>query len=480
MAAPKAFISYSWTNEAHEKRVMELAQALRASGVDSILDKWHLKDGHDATAFMEKMVNDDDIGKVIIISDRGYTEKANKRTGGVGTETQIITPELYSKSEQSKFVLVTFERDENGQAFVPTYYKSRIYIDMSDETVEAQSFERLLRWVFDQPLDSPPPIGEAPAYITDTDKTVILNAAPYFKRSMDALKSGKRHALPATKEYFERLASDFEQFRADTDAVPFDDEVLKKIKQFLPYRNEFISLVDTISKYSNEIEYVESIKEFLESCHSYTQRPENVSRFREIDWDNYKFIIHELVLYTVAIMIKNKKYDWANEIINGTYYLKTDLSGQYKMQSISPFRTYCSSIDEIRKNRLKLNRISIHADILKERCVGVPINFEELKQADFTLYLARMIHDRDGRWMSWYPTTGVYMTFYQPNFEFYIKSASKKHFKNLCTVLGIEDKDMIDEVIEHLYSTDGRIPKYAYDRLAVKQLMAYDAMATMN
>jgi len=480
LAAPKAFISYSWSNETHEKRVMQLAEDLRASGVESILDKWHLKDGHDATAFMEKMVHDDEIKKVIIVSDEEYTRKANDRQGGVGTETQIITPEIYSKSEQSKFVLLAFERDKNGEAFVPTYYKSRIYIDMSDPNSEAQSFERLLRWIFDQPLDRPPPVGNTPTYITDKESSVNLSTAPYFKRSIDALKLGKAHAAAATSEYFERLIVDLEKFRADISADPFDDEIINRIEQFLSHRNEFISLIDTISKYMNDTKSVEEVKEFFEKGFEYTQRPKDVGRYRDLDWDNYKFIIHELMLYTVAIFIKNKKYSWANEIINGTYYLKSASSQQYKMQSVSLFRPYCSSIDKIRNRRLNLNRISVHADLLKERCAGLPISFEELKQADFTMYLARMIHAPDGPWMGWYPITAVYMRDYQCSFELFIKSASIKHFKNLCAVLGISTKVQLDTAIEHIYSSSDHLPRADFGRLAVKEVMAYEEIATMS
>ena len=37
------------------------------SGVDVIFDKWDLKEGHDANAFMEKMVTDPEIEKVILL-----------------------------------------------------------------------------------------------------------------------------------------------------------------------------------------------------------------------------------------------------------------------------------------------------------------------------------------------------------------------------------------------------------------------------
>jgi len=67
---PKLFISYSWTSSAHEEWVISLATELRESRVDVILDKWDLKEGQDAHAFMEKMVTDPEIKKVAMICDR--------------------------------------------------------------------------------------------------------------------------------------------------------------------------------------------------------------------------------------------------------------------------------------------------------------------------------------------------------------------------------------------------------------------------
>ena len=109
-AAPKLFMSYSWTSPSHEEWVLSLATELRETGVDVTLDKWDLKEGHDSQAFMEKMVTDPEIKKVALICDRMYAEKADGRKGGVGTETQIISPEIYAKQDQNKFVAVLPER----------------------------------------------------------------------------------------------------------------------------------------------------------------------------------------------------------------------------------------------------------------------------------------------------------------------------------------------------------------------------------
>jgi len=74
---PKVFISYSWSSPEHEDFVLELAEKLVTDGINVILDKWDLKEGHDKYAFMEKMVADTSVKKVLVISDKQYADKAD-------------------------------------------------------------------------------------------------------------------------------------------------------------------------------------------------------------------------------------------------------------------------------------------------------------------------------------------------------------------------------------------------------------------
>jgi hypothetical protein len=93
----KVFISYSWTDEPHKEWVLRLAERLRADGIDVVLDRWDLKEGQDTLSFMEQMVTDPAVTKVIAVCDQAYADKANGRRGGVGTESQIISREVYKK-----------------------------------------------------------------------------------------------------------------------------------------------------------------------------------------------------------------------------------------------------------------------------------------------------------------------------------------------------------------------------------------------
>lgn len=54
------FVSYAWTNDAYQKKVVDLTTRLREDGINVILDKWDLYTGADRFLFMEKSVTESD------------------------------------------------------------------------------------------------------------------------------------------------------------------------------------------------------------------------------------------------------------------------------------------------------------------------------------------------------------------------------------------------------------------------------------
>ena len=305
-ASPKLFVSYSWTSLDHENWVIQLATYLRESGIDVILDKWDLKEGHDGNAFMEQMVTDPEIRKVILVCDKGYFGKADKRAGGVGTETQIITPQIYKKQAQDKFVAIVTERDDDDNAYIPAYYGSRIFIDLSDPSTYSENFERLLRWAFDEPLHKKPSLGSKPAFLLDEGHSISLSTSSRHRRATDSLVHDRPNALALVRVYFEILTMEVEKFRIDSDSEgEFDDFVIQNIESFLPYRNEVIAIFCHLARNNNTVETANVVHQFMEGSIPYMERPRDVQGWRETDFDNYKFIIHELFLYAVACFIRN-------------------------------------------------------------------------------------------------------------------------------------------------------------------------------
>ncbi len=209
---PKVFISYSWTNDEHTIWVADLSERLMNDGIVVVLDQWDLQDGQDLNDFMEQMVKDPEINRVIIVSDATYTAKADGRKGGVGTETQIISQEVYESVDQTKFVPVLRERDAEGKACLPIYLKSRKYIDFSDPENDSEAYDQLLRNIYERPRRKKPTLGTAPSHIFDDEATVV-SSAQRAKRFREFVVSGKGNPIAVFDEFAEEFIGNIEQLR---------------------------------------------------------------------------------------------------------------------------------------------------------------------------------------------------------------------------------------------------------------------------
>ncbi|ELF4909452.1 toll/interleukin-1 receptor domain-containing protein [Vibrio vulnificus] len=154
---PKVFISYSHDNQTHKKWVLELAQRLRQSGVDAILDQFRVGLGDDLGSFMEKSVCDSD--RIIMICTDNYVTKANNGLGGVGYEKMIMTADYMKQIESNKVIPLI---RQNGTHNVPTFLQTRLHINFSREDEFEIQFDNLLREIHEAPLFKEPPVGNNP------------------------------------------------------------------------------------------------------------------------------------------------------------------------------------------------------------------------------------------------------------------------------------------------------------------------------
>lgn len=473
--APKLFISYSWSSPTHEQWVLDFATELIGNGIDVILDKWALKEGHDAVAFMEKMVTDEEIKKVAIICDEIYAAKADGRAGGVGTETQIISKKIYEKQEQNKFVAVVTQKNESGEPFLPTYCKPRIYIDLSEPDKYKEEFEKLLRWVFDEPLYKKPELGKKPSFLNEGE-SISLGTTTIFRRVLDAIRNNKTYAPGSLEEYLTTYAENLERFRLVEPEGEFDESVIENIERFIPYRNEFIQLLIAISQYASTDESVQKIHRFFESLFPYMDSPEHVRYSRECDYDNFKFIIHELFLYAVAILIKYERFNEANILMEQKYYVQKRFdSSNYEMEKYTVFWKRTESLEN-RNKRLNLNKASLRADLLKDRCSGAGVEFRYLTQADFVLYLRSAV-EAESDYDTWWPETLLYIGHSRGPFEIFARAVSKKYFDRVKCLLGIDSPEELEELMAAYKDGKRRSPSWQFEFINPPALIGYDELA---
>ena len=473
--APKLFISYSWSSPEFENWVLNIATELRENGVDVVLDKWDLKEGNESTSFMEQMVNSPDINKVLIISDKNYMEKANVRFGGVGIEAQIISKEIYERTNQSKFVVAITEKDENNKPYIPTYYTSRMYIDFCDPSEYHTGFEKLLRWIFDKPLYKKPELGNAPQFLNDNDK-ISLGTTFLKRRVENAFREKKEYAYGCFNEYLTVFSSNLEKFRIKYEnEKQYTSDFLDSINAFLLYREEFLQLCNIIFMYDFSKSTIKPLHNFFESLISYRNKPDNIESRTEKDFDNYKFIIHELFLHFITLCIKFDKFSYINDFLNEEYYnLKENIIDYTK------FNQYIATV-----HKLKENYFSPIGTLLQERIRNYDtLKFHEIMQTDFILYIRSYLmnisslqnynHFND----VWCPDTNIFADNYYSCYPIFKKSQSIKYFENFKQVLGIESKTELVDLLNRFKSGEIEEIRWKFRSLKSSVLIGIDNIST--
>lgn len=157
MSNPKAFVSYSWDNDAHKEWVAQLASDLRKDGVETILDQWHAVPGDQLPEFMEREIRANDY--VLIICTPNYKLKSDQRKGGVGYEGDIMTAEVHTQGNHRKFIPVLARGTWEQSA--PSWLKGKYFVDLSNQDIRSKNYSDLKATILGTRTVAPP-VGPAP------------------------------------------------------------------------------------------------------------------------------------------------------------------------------------------------------------------------------------------------------------------------------------------------------------------------------
>lgn len=434
---PKIFISYSWSSDA---LVVPLAQRLVSHGVEVVLDKWDLKEGQDKYAFMEQCVNDPDITKVLIVCDEAYAKKANNRIGGVGDETIIISSEVYGQMKQEKFIPIIAERGDDGESFVPTYIKSRIYIDLSNEETFEEEYEKLLRNIYDKPLHIKPKLGKRPEWL-DEEKTNLFPLTDLI-RQIKGTNNAKKQSSCVNKfveEYIETLKTYYEEgLKAK--------KVYEKYIETKPVRDVFLDFLPALA--GTEESFADVISDTFEKMYNALTNGKGMGRTTYSvsgnDYEIYKILIWELFICTIAYLRHVEDYKSINGIVSRTYFLNVSWNdGSVTPYNYCKFRHHSEIIESYYKPTTEhQNKFTLVGHTLCTEREKLPIYSKEaIAQADLFLYQIKNaftlveVNSRYGE-SYWFPTCYIYC--YSTPAE-WIKIKSLRYCEKMYELFGVSN-----------------------------------------
>lgn len=477
MITPKVFISYSWHPVENKIRVQRLAERLMSDGVDVILDVWSLQDGQDKYVFMEKMVTDQEITKVLVICNKDYAEKANSRKGGVGTESTIMSDEIYSKAEQTKFIPIIFEKGDNQEIYTPHFMKSRIYVDMSSEDCYEQGYDQLLRDIYEKPLVKKPALGSMPAYL-ENDQPILLSTAKEqrFLKSISEQTSSLKDWM---EQYVGKLIASLSQFKVTFNGgntKELIDLIESRIEAMQAVNSDFVKFLETVA--SNRECTGEFFVDFFEKLLQYYEDESIDLATSDKVWylvnDNYRFFNYELFLSFVATMIKHERFDIVRDVVSTDYCILSNRYGrQVKPLKYSEFQKYNYTLDRFKKGLTNSRLYSEAASLLCSKMEGKM--FERMVEADILLYYLSLVYNSsDDVFGKWYPTLSIYNT----AFCVLPKLVSCRYFEKAKVLFGVEDKDSFVTLIKGL---DDNLERDSYHRIPyVQQGLGVDTVCSVR
>ena len=472
---PKAFISYSWKNPEVKSAVLDLATSLTDDGVDVLLDEWDTSAGNDMFAFMERSVTDPSVDWVLIICDKSYAEKANDREGGVGTETTIISPEVYGRINQKKYIPLVIERDEEGHEYRPAYLRSAKYIDISGDNYES-GYNELLHHIFDEPIHKKPPLGKRPDFSKD-----------YPTESEIKLRSSLRSLKGSTTNVFSALSNCNSIAVASLDFVDSYVEALSTIyhtenfgsaetylddfAKTLSLRGIFIDYVCQIIRTGSD-ESGDIIASMLEKLRREVGDPRtfdaNANSWSPSALEIMTLHVWELFICTTTVLLHYEQYEAINKLINRTYFTEASYYGEkYKEQNYVAFYEPASFLEETIKPLLPGDgprKYTLSGDLLCTKRQAPPLlSTASISEADlflFQIYNAFDYGAIDTYW-DWFPKCYIYGK--GRGFD-WSRLKSRRFCKKIMPLFGLDssDKSAMDELREKISKCEKPNSNYGY------------------
>lgn len=444
---PKVFISYSWSSPKHQGLVRSWAEQLASDGVDVVFDQYDLKEGQDKYAYMERMVTDASVTHVLVFSDKQYAQKADARKAGVGTESQIISKEVYEKVDQSKFIPIVCEFSDDEEPYLPTFLKTRIWIDFSTPEAVNENWERLIRHLHGKPLHEKPKIGTPPAYIREDKASPSSPAIAKFNFLRQAILQDKkgiglyrRDFLEACFEYADSL-----RVRERPQVDSLGEKVLEDCGKLVHVRNHIVDWILLESEAAPSDEFSEAIISMLERLLDLKSRPPEVNSWNNAWFEAHSVFVYETFLYIIASLLKTTSFENLHNIFTSHYLLpETELHSDNKFATFEAFQGYSETLNAVLAPQQRF--YSPAAELIQRQAGRNDITFKAIIEAELLVLLMAFLNPT----AHWYPQT-LHYAGHNREFLFFIRASQHKYFKKLAIITGIEDANALREAVKKGY-----------------------------
>ena len=235
----------------------------------------------------------------------------------------------------------------------------------------------------------------------------------------------------------------------------FGKVIHDNIVSYTPLRNDYIQFLDKLFK--SEIEFdIDIFIRFFEKLPLLKEPQEKRGSTSPREFDNFRFFIHEVFLYTVAVSLKNENYKFIEEILYSSYFIDDNNNYKNEPNRFDVFYNYIEIFDQYYKQTYSQNFFSPMADLVIKR-VHENISKDDLINADLLCHYISILES-----LNWFPITYVYRTRGDRNFELFNRLVSQRHFDKVKILFNVKTPKELQEKLTTIQMEDKNPDRIRY------------------
>lgn len=325
--------------------------------------------------------------------------------------------------------------------------KGRIYIDVSSDERYGEGLDQLLRLIYEQPFHEKPKLGGPPAFVTNSGASYVRELGAAIR----AIEEGKPSRQGLEAIFVKSLLAELDKLYVTPVGDDYDEGVYQAISATKGLRDQVADYAEAVAAFSgDDPNSLRSFSKLMEGLGEHFGPPATQGRYYPGWSDFYSYFALETLLIQTASLARHGRWKSLRRLLTTTYIVR-DSQGQPKPANYSIFGGHFQSLDEHRNQRLQLNRVSVTADLLKERCSSDRVTFSELTEADVLLSLESVVRlgaePIDGWPRYWSPRTTVYYS-YASKLPLFMRAADEEVRNGIRTAMGVAVGAELKEKLE--------------------------------
>lgn len=261
-----------------------------------------------------------------------------------------------------------------------------------------------------------------------------------------------------TRKFMSDLVSQLDSIAPDFRNKVSDQDIVDALENSIGMTIEFSRTAEVIAS-MNAADAAMIMYEGFEDIISRYYTPTGFAgTFYRLAFDFYKFIGHEWLVILFSFLIREERWEIITDLLDEELYVEriydTDKSGTV------PFTYACKNLEslEIRKQRLNLDRVSVHADLLNERhtqgeLADVVPMYEFIGADAFLLLRSELSETESNSFSGWFAWSLLYT---QRSPRYLIEAYRVKNAEKLLGPLQVSD---IETFRERMIEVTPELPK---------------------